>query len=37
MAFFQVLDEQDGEMTDTVRPAQGSGRYRSFAPSKVSS
>jgi len=37
MAFFQVLDEQDGEMTDTVRPAQRSGQYHSFAPYKVSS
>jgi hypothetical protein len=26
---------QDGEMTDTVRAAQGFGRYRSFSPSST--
>jgi len=31
-AVFQVLDEQDGEMTDTVRPAQRSAQYHSFSP-----
>jgi hypothetical protein len=35
-AVFQVLGEQDGEMTDTARPAQ-TGRYRSVSPSSATS